>query len=117
MCWLATQAGKMKWTYVLIGYPSKQDEVNLCADWLPKQARWSEPMCWLATQAGKMSTPLTTWSGLHRFDPAPEGSLKICVEPTYKLSNFWTISLIEMQKAAEDSQNKDLCDLSQFKLS
>lgn len=74
-------------------------------------------MCWLATQASKIGTPLTTRSGLHRFDPAPEGFLKICVEPTYKLSNFWTMSLIEMQKAPEDSQNKDLCDLSQFKLS
>ena len=74
-------------------------------------------MCWLATQASKIGTPLTTWSGLHRFDPAPEGFLKICVEPTYKLSNFWTMSLIEMPKVAEDSQNKDLCDLSQFKLS
>ena len=34
-----------------------------------------------------------------------------------KAADNWTISLIEMQKAAEDSQKKDLCDLSQFKLS
>ena len=86
---VATPVGKMKWTYVLIGYPSRQDE-----------------------------HPLDYLIGIAPFwFPAPEGSLKICVEPTYKLSNFWTISLIEMQKAAEDSQNKDLCDLSQFKLS
>ena len=39
-----------------------------------------------------------------RFDPAHE--LK-CVERTYKVRNFWTISAMKSQKAAGHSQNKE----------
>ena len=52
----------------------------------------------MATQAGKMDP--SCLPGIARFDPAQE-------KRNYSERDFWTMSAIESQKAAEDSQNKE----------
>ena len=57
----------------------------LCSDWLSKLGH---------------SCPLE----IARFDSVQE---KHCVERTYKLRKFWTVSAMESQKTAKGSQNRE----------
>ena len=57
----------------------------LCSDWLSKLGH---------------SCPLE----IARFYPVQE---KHCVERTYKLRKFWTVSAMESQKTAKGSQNRE----------
>ena len=54
------------------------------------------PVFWFATRAGKIL-------GIARIDSAQENH---CLERTYQVRKLWTVSVMESQKMAEDSQTE-----------